>query len=237
MKITNKTLQKTLALIACMGLIHCGVSDAISTSVAQPGSGSVTEAEAEDIALSVVATTGSLAAITSSLTGAGGQNLKELADTYGPEQCAVSGTETYSYDVTSTAMEINLTYDTCDHGYGAVFDGGIALDGSFTDNDLSATITFTNYTTTMDSETLTVSGSVGMALEQADHLVTITYNLAIGINDASVNVTGSLSIDEDAVANGTMTAADASHTYTCTFTDFNMNDASEEDFQNACSGS
>lgn len=235
MSFLNRVFLGVFAVATCFGVTQCG-SGAISTSTSPTTS--VSEAAAEDMAQSMVGSTASVTTTATALvvTLAPTPALKKIAAaTIGPTACTASGTQTYEYDFTASVISMTWTYDACDFGYGFIFDGSMSVTGESNGTTVDGTIGFDDYSYDDGSTSFTVDGVIDFAWDDSTQLVTATYDLTSTEGTNELGLAGSLTLDLNHVANGTITVTYNALTFTCTVTDLDLDTAEEDDFTEACS--
>lgn len=233
----NRAIMTIFLFIICLGLVQCGsgVSTSASSSTPTPSSG---QTQAVYATKAAVGTTSGLSETMEGLLG----NLPGLQFvTVGPTNCTAGGTQTYTFESSSTSISLSITYANCDYGYGYSFNGTASLSGTLgSGGDVSGTITFSNYSYTEDSETMTLSGSVTMAYTASTDTSGLTFDVT-GTDESnnSATLTGSISIDSSGKATGQLTvtvtlSTGESYTFTCTFSSFDLSTATDSDWLSAC---
>lgn len=226
MKLMKKYFSVVAVAILALSFANCGSSDATD---ADDGTDDTTTDTTETSAEVIAETTMSLVGTTSSLSAGISEVPPSLryAVSAGDlsESACVSGTLTYTYDDATGA--ISLIADQCVDEDSTTIDGTLSFDGD--------TMSFGDFTVESDGVTSTIDGDI-VTTVGSDSITVVFDGLSGSIDDETYTIEGTLTYDNSTgFVSGDLAFTVNSVGVTCTFTDFDVDTAAEEDFADACS--
>jgi hypothetical protein len=225
MKAMKKYFSVIAVAVLALSFASCGSSD--EADAADDGDDATTtdttEASTELIAqttMSLVGTTSSLSAGISDVP----PSLRYTVSEGDLSDACVSGTFAYEYN--DETGVISLIAEQCVDENSTTIDGTISLS--------SGTLSFDSFTVASDGVTSTIDGDV--VITEGDDSISVVFDLSGSIDDDTFVTEGTLTFDSTTnLVTGELAFTVNSVGVTCTFTDFDVTTATEEDFADACS--
>lgn len=213
-----------------LGMVNCGDSsstgtDGTSGNTSGDTTGSTGGSESQLIQQQINRTILDASSFRS-LSGSGGTALIR-AQLTGPFACSNGG----DYSISSTSY----TYNNCDFGT-VVFDGGISASASGS----TVTVSYSSFSLILSAFTIVLDSSFSFSQDNGEF--TITYNnfsQSVDTTAASFDTSLDGTIDYSEAAGGTITGdLDYNYNgtaYSCSFTDFAYETATDAEWATACS--
>jgi hypothetical protein len=232
----NQVILNFLLLALIFTTLQCGGSSSGTSSETGTNAESSVESQVQASVSGATTTAMQISAVANLSSLPPSLAAAEISELEVAQDC--SGGGSMVIDIPDTQDSITMSYTDCVllEGDDTILDGIFSATWEIINDDYFGSITFDDFSVQDDTGTVTSDGTITLEYSTTNALYTYVFDLSgTDVNSATMTLEGELTVTEDSIANGSITSSYLGATYSCTFTNFDLENATEAQWAAACS--